>query len=284
MHVFWTIAGTTLGALLIGAGILHLIPKLGKPGRAVSDALCRAPLLDLVITYFTVAPMFVGAIMRGWKGLAAGAVGQVATLILWTILSELTHPEARKGPRIYKFNNALVGPLRNILAVYITAIVTPLFWFTRMAEIALYPALTALVGLPPYKSGDWVNVSRHKFTGLVGHDLIWCLYCDWMTGVWSLGSEMLRNVESFWCPIRFASDKKCANCRTDFPDLDGGWVDATANLSDVTKTLETMYKRDEEYHPWFGHPVRITVKGQPVPERELASVAPGNGNGHSGSA
>jgi hypothetical protein len=281
MHAFWTIAGTTLGALLIGAGILHLIPKLGKTGRAISDALCRAPLLDLVITYFTVAPMFVGAFLRGWKGFAAGAVGQLATLIVWTILSELAHPEARKGPRIIKFNNYLVGPVRNMLAVYITAIVTPLFWFTRVAEIALYPALTALVGLPPYKSGDWVNVSRHKFSGLVGHDLIWCLYCDWMTGVWSLGSEMLRNVESFWCPIRFRSDKKCANCKVDFPDLDGGWVDANANMSDVTRTLETMYKRDEKYHPWFAHPVRITVKGKELPDHELVGSSTGNGNGAS---
>ena len=37
---------------------------------------------------------------------------------------------------------------------------------------------------------------------VIGHALIWCLYCDWMTGVWSLGTEMLRNVESFWYPIR----------------------------------------------------------------------------------
>src|SRR5690348_17545214 len=108
MHAFWNIAGATLGALLIGAGILHLIPKLGKSGRAVSDALCRAPLLDLVITYFTVAPIFVGAILRGWLGLGAGIVGQVAALIVWTLLSEAAHPEARKGPRIYKFNNHLV--------------------------------------------------------------------------------------------------------------------------------------------------------------------------------
>ena len=47
-----------------------------------------------------------------------------------------------------------------------------------------------------------------KVEGLVGHDRIWCLYCDWMTGVWSLGTEMLRNVESFWCPLRFSSDAK----------------------------------------------------------------------------
>ena len=32
-----------LGVLMAGAGLLHLIPKLGTPGRRLSDALCRAP-------------------------------------------------------------------------------------------------------------------------------------------------------------------------------------------------------------------------------------------------
>ena len=51
-------------------------------------------------------------------------------------------------------------------------------------------------------------------------DLIWCLYCDWMTGVYAFGGEMLRNVESFWCPIRFYDGKKCENCKIDFPDIE----------------------------------------------------------------
>lgn len=283
MHAFWTIAGTTVGALLIGAGILHLIPRLGKPGRAISDALCRAPLLDLLVTYFTVAPMFAGAIIAGWRGLAGGIVGQVAMLIVWTFLHELAHPEARRGPRIIKFNNELVGPVRNILAVYLTAIATPFFWCTRMITVTVYPGLTLLVGLPPYKHGEWVNVSRHKFSGLVGHDLIWCLYCDWMTGVWSLATEMLRNVESFWCPIRFASDKKCTNCRIDFPDLDHGWVPANGNMADVDATLRRMYPKEEQIHPWFGHPVRLTVKGRELPSRGVVTTAT-DGNGHAGSA
>src|SRR5207237_9059785 len=105
----------------------------------------------------------------------------------------------------------LDGPVRNYAAVRWAAWVLPLCSALRAAEIFVYPMLTWTVGLPKYESGDWVNVSRHKFCGLIGHDLIWCLYCDWMTGVWSLGTEMLRNVESFWCPIRFASATKCAD-------------------------------------------------------------------------
>ena len=141
-----------------------------------------------------------------------------------------------------------------------------------MAEVLTYTPLTWIVRLPAYKHGDWVNVSRQKFCGLVGHDLIWCLYCDWMTGVWSLATEMLRNVESFWCPIRFASGKKCENCAIDFPDINNGWVDANGTMADVAATLDKMYSAGGD-HPWFGHPVRVTVKGKaelnPKPETRI---------------
>jgi hypothetical protein len=261
-----------LGVLMLGAGILHLIPKLGAIGQRASAALCRAPWLDLPITFFTVAPMIVGPILAGWRGFAAAIVAQVSTVLLWTLLHELANPAAMSQPRIFQVSNKLVGRWRNHSACWLTATVTPLFWFVRMAEMFVYPPITWLIDLPKYKASDWVNVSRQKFSGLVGHDLIWCLYCDWMTGVWSLGSEMLRNVESFWCPIRFRSDKKCVNCATDFPDIEHGWVDADGTMADVTATLEAMYTGQ---HPraWFGHPVRITVKGSPIVEEPVATVA-----------
>ena len=142
---------------------------------------------------------------------------------------------------------------------------TPVFWLVRLGEVLAYPLLTLTVRLPAYAQGEWVSVSRQKFAGLVGHDLVWCLYCDWMTGVWALGSEMLRNVESFWCPIRFRSDKKCANCSIDFPDVDGGWVAADATMADVTRTWQSRYGGPGD-HAWFGHPLRVTVNGRPVPD------------------
>jgi hypothetical protein len=103
-----------------------------------------------------------------------------------------------------------------------------------------------------------VNVSRQKFRGLVGHDLIWCLYCDWMTGVWSLGTEMLRNVESFWCPIRFASGKKCDNCKLDFPDVAGGWVPADSSVVEAAALVTEKFSGGQK--GWFGHPVRLTIE------------------------
>lgn len=254
----------TTAALLLGAGLLHLLPRLGAPGVRAANAMTRAPLLDVPITYFTVLPLIAGPIFAGWAGLAGGALGQVLALILWTLAHEAAHPEARGGPRIIRILNSRVGAVRNLTAVYWTALVVPVFWIVRMAQIFVYPPLTWLVRLPPYKHGDWVNVSRHKFQGLVGHDRIWCLYCDWMTGVWSLGGEMLRNVESFWCPIRFHSEAKCANCKVDFPDIDGGWVSSTGTMADVVEKLDKQYKPGDKYHPWFGHPMRITVEGKEV--------------------
>jgi hypothetical protein len=263
-RTFAIVAAGTAGALLVIAGILHLIPRLGRPGRRLSESLCRAPLLDAPITLFTIAPLAAGPIIAGWIGLAGAVAGQVLAVMIWTPLHELAHPLGRRGPRIVHTVNRRVGRFRNHAAAWATATVLPLFWFVRLAQVAVYPLLSLLIRLPRYNHAEWVNVSRQKFDGLVGHDLIWCLYCDWMTGVWSLGSEMLRNVESFWCPIRFASGKKCENCAIDFPDVLDGWVPADGTMADVTATLERMYEPLPKDQPWFGHPARLTVRGKPV--------------------
>jgi hypothetical protein len=216
--------------------------------------------LDLLVTYFTVMPLFLGPIIHGWAGLIGAIAGQVTSVLIWSAVHEFFNRDAVRGPRIVKVINRLVGTWQNHVAIWLTAIVTPMFWIVRMAEIFIYPLIQRLVRFPSYNQSEWVNVSRHKFTGLVGHDLIWCLYCDWMTGVWSLGTEMLRNVESFWCPIRFADSGKCQNCTIDFPDLDNGWVAANGDMKQVAEVVEKMH--GGENHGWFGHPVRLTVKGK----------------------
>ena len=248
--------------LLLGAGLLHLLPRLGSTGRAISAKLARAPGLDLVVTYFTAAPLIVGPILGGWIGLAAAIVAQVLTIVLWTALHELAHRRVRQSPRIVTVLNQAVGRWRNHAALWIMAPAAPMFWLVRMTELLVYPPLTWLVGLPRYPAGEWVNVSRQKFDGLVGHDLIWCLYCDWMTGIWSLGSEMLRNIESMWCPIRFADGKKCDNCRIDFPDVDR-WTPADGHIADVAGLLEQQYL-ESDHRGWFGHRARLTLNGEPI--------------------
>jgi len=262
LQTFLIAAGGTFAALLLMAGVLHLIPKLGL--RALSDALCRAPLLDLPITYFTVLPLIMGPIVGGWMGLAGAVAGQVASVLVWGWLHELANLKAASGPRIVKQLNRTVGRFRNHGAVWLTALVVPMFWVVRVAEVFVWPPIALLVRFPRYRSSEWVTVSRHKFEGLVGHDLIWCLYCDWMTGVWSLGTEMLRNVESFWCPIRFYDGKKCDNCSIDFPDVNGGWVRADGSMAEVTATLGKHYPPGAKVNAWFGHAARLTVEGKEV--------------------
>jgi hypothetical protein len=139
----------------------------------------------------------------------------------------------------------------------------PLFTLIRIGEYFIYPPLTWLIRLPKYDDAQWVNVSRQKFNGLVGWDLIWCLYCDWMTGIWSLGSEMLRNVESFWCPIRFSSTNKCDNCSIDFPDVNTHWAKADGTMADVTAILDKQYPGPNGDNQWYSHPARLTINGKP---------------------
>lgn len=273
-YLYLWIAAASAASLLLMAGIVHLVVRTSK---SLAEAMSRAPLLDLLVAWFTVMPgiagFFVGAQFGGdgtwWNsllhaliGTAVAIVGQIVAMQTWVFLHELAHPAARKGPRILKVLNAKVGRFRNHSAVWWTALAVPIFSLTRLAEIVMWPMLVLLVKFPRYKQGEWVNVSRHKFSGLVGHDLIWCLYCDWMTGVWSLGTEMLRNVESFWCPIRFSSTAKCDNCKIDFPDIDGGWAHAGGTIADAAAVVDRQYPAPNGDNSWFGHPARLTVKGK----------------------
>lgn len=248
--------GYLVGLLVIGAGFLHLLPRLGKLGNKISDWFCYAPGIDLALTYFMLIPLAIGWLRSGWTGIGVGLLAELSALWLWIIAHELTHRDEKHQAKIHRKMSSIVGTWQNHLAVWITALAIPLFWVVRFAEITVYPPLTKLVKLPEYNSKEWVNVSRQKFEGLVGYDLIWCLYCDWMTGVWSLGTEMLRNVESFWCPIRFYSEKKCENCQIDFPDVANGWVAADADIEDVTQLLESKYTPVQEARAWYGHSCR----------------------------
>ncbi|BAQ64460.1 hypothetical protein GM3709_1225 [Geminocystis sp. NIES-3709] len=197
-------------------------------------------------------PLLLGTIVSQWNGVGVALVGEISGLWIWIFAHEWKHRKSPQKAKISTTLSQIFGKWRNHLAVWITALAIPVFWGVRLAEIVVYPPLTKLVNLPKYDAKEWVNVSRQKFQGLVGYDLIWCLYCDWMTGVWSLGTEMLRNVESFWCPIRFYSDKKCENCKIDFPDIEDGWVSADGTIEDVTKVLQTKYSITTN-SSWFGH-------------------------------
>lgn len=242
--------------LIFGVAFLHLLPRWGMPGKKISNWFCYAPGIDLALAYFMLLPLAIAIFTFRWRGLGVSLLAQLSALWLWIIAHEAIHRRDKHQPNITRQLGNIVGKWRNHAAVWITALAIPLFWVVRFTEIIVYPPLTKLIKLPKYSAKEWVNVSRHKFEGLVGYDLIWCLYCDWMTGVWSLGTEMLRNVESFWCPIRFYSAKKCENCQQDFPDLNNGWVAANATMADVTELIASKYTTHQSERAWFGHSCR----------------------------
>ena len=269
-HLFlWALIATSICELLF-VGLLHLLPRLGQAGAAISDACTRAPMLDLVVSLLTWVPWLIAGCAAGWFGVLGAVVGQAVVLFAWTSLHEMMHREAVNGPRLVKVMNRTVGRWNNYFALWVTLIALPGFWLVRLHEFIAYIPLVWLLDFPKYRQGEWVNVSRQKFQGLVGHDLIWCLYCDWMTGVYSLGAEMLRNVESFWCPIRFYGGKKCENCKTDFPDIEQGWVQPNGSMADVVQLWQEKF--GDGQRGWFSHPTRLTVAGKPIETPAAAEI------------
>jgi hypothetical protein len=253
MNALTLVASGTCGLEIIPISFLMILPRLGELGKKPMEACMKAPYLDLLLSLIIWIPWLFGVAIAGVLGFLTALVTQIAIMQLWIFVHELIHRDTVKGHRIANFFNGKFGWLRHNLALWSTVIAIPSFLFIRLAEYTAYPVLVWAIDFPKYKQSEWVNVSRHKFDGLVGHDLIWCLYCDWMTGVYSLGAEMLRNVESFWCPIRFDSSKKCENCQLDFPDVNV-WVKADGNMEDVEKLLEDKY--GDRYRSWFGHAER----------------------------
>ena len=222
-----------------------------------NDWLCRAPALDWLIGFLSWIPWVLSSYWFCFHGFLGSIIGQLAFLYSFFYF----HSKQRKyeGPTIHKTANQIVGRFNNQLGLLMTLPALPVFLVVRFAEIILYPFLIWTMKFPKYDHGDWVNVSRQKFSGLVGADLVWCLYCDWMTGLYALGGEMLRNLESFWCPIRFYQDKKCDNCKVDFPDITE-WVKSEGTLQDVTELMKQKYPPESKgVRAWFGHPSR---KGQ----------------------
>lgn len=259
MSDFLTLSGSACLAVLVfdlgAAFLLTGLPYFGKGGKSLSHSLCQAPGLDVVVALMTWVPWVVVVASVGWWGLPGCLLGQVVALQLWIAGHELMHRQHRPPARINSYLNQRFGWWRNQLALWVTAVVLPIFFAIRFAQVAVYPWLTWLLGFKAYNHREWINVSRQKFEGLIGADLIWCLYCDWMTGVYSLGAEMLRNVESFWCPIRFYNDKKCENCSIDFPDINAGWVAADGSMAEVVETLQNQIG-DRKVWSWFADPDR----------------------------
>ncbi|MDD5199609.1 MAG: hypothetical protein PHC88_07370 [Terrimicrobiaceae bacterium] len=230
---------------------LGLIAGLLALGRR-TDRLTAAPGLDLVVSALTWIPWVLAVWLCGWVGLLGCVLGQLAAMEAFCFWHEKR--SGRGGSSILRTLNGLTSPVANNVALLATVPALPAFLLIRFSQLTTYPILVRTIRLPPYNHAEWVSVSRQKFSGLVGHDLVWCLYCDWMTGIYALGGEMLRNLESFWCPIRFYPGKKCENCKLDFPDIPQ-WVPADGTVEDVEVKLVEKYA-GRKWNSWWGHPDR----------------------------
>ncbi|MDX1679670.1 MAG: hypothetical protein R3242_02965 [Akkermansiaceae bacterium] len=235
----------------ITAGLVALIPVVLIAYR-ITDKILQPPGVDLVIGLYTFIPWIVGYCLWDWSGVLASVLAEVLCLHIFCIADRLVR--GRPTRTIMQANHQLVGVLRNQLGLHATLPAVPLFWAVRLGSFTVYPLVALFAKLPQYKHKEWVTISRQKFEGLIGYDMVWCLYCDWMTGLWSLVTEQLRNVESFWCPIRFHADKKCENCVSSFPDLEE-WTDHRASTNEVVDLLKEKYE-GRESNSWWGHKER----------------------------
>ncbi|MEO5912665.1 MAG: hypothetical protein ABIS50_00415 [Luteolibacter sp.] len=245
MTPFVLTAAYVFGGLIVAAALTRI-------AYAISHNITRAPVLDIFISLFTWVPWAAGYWLEEWPGVLAGLIGQFLSLHFFCLLDRAIR--GKKGRTLTDAQNKVLGPLRNQFALWATTPAAVLFVLTRVIEMTVYPVVAWLAKLPTYRQGDWVNLSRHKYDGLIGYDLLWCWYCDWMTGLWALGSEMLRNIESFWCPIQFKSDVKNTNALTDFPDI-SKWADNDGTIEDAVRAFEEHYDGTQK-NSWWGHPDR----------------------------
>lgn len=245
MHPF-TFTFTVVFGGMIAAAVFTRV------SYAISHSISRAPLLDIFVSLFTWAPWGTGYLLGGWYGVLAAVLAQAVALHVFCITHRLIR--GKKGRTLTDAQGKVLGPIRNQIALLATTPAVVVFVMTRLIEMAVYPVVAWLAKLPNYRQGDWVNLSRHKFAGLIGYDLLWCWYCDWMTGLWALGSEMLRNIESFWCPIQFQDETKNRNAALDFPDI-AKWAPPDGTMEDAVRTFEEHYDGTRT-NSWWGHPDR----------------------------
>ena len=245
------IGNSALVSFAYQAVIVTFIYQISKR----SDFFCFAYGLDLAISLISWIPWAAGLYFAGSAGLIGAVVGQITMLYVFNFVhGKIIHRQ--KNAPVKDALNKVVGPFRNHLGLFICLGSFPVFLVLRLGEIVLYAPLRWTLGFPKYKEEEWVNISRQKIDGLVGHDMTWCLFCDWMTGVYSYGAEMLRNVESFWCPLKFQDGKKCENCKVDFPDIEQ-WAEADGDLVELHDLIVEKYSTDiKEPNAWFQHESR----------------------------
>jgi hypothetical protein len=236
----------SFGILIVGLIAAGVFTRLAF---GITPSIAKAPALDFFISLFTWIPWVAGFLLAGWCGVFSGIAAQIVFLHIFCLVHRALR--GKKGRTLTDAQGEILGPLRNQLCLLVQTPAVLVFVQVRLAEILLYPPIAWLGKLPTYRHSEWVNLSRHKYDGLIGYDLLWCWYCDWMTGVWALGSEMLRNIESFWCPIQFLDPAKNRNASIDFPDV-RTWAPPDGSMEDAVRAFEAHYDGRRK-NSWWGH-------------------------------
>src|SRR3954470_1660957 len=156
-HAFLNSLLLTAAGVTSIAAFLSIVGQLGSAGRALVDrVLTRAPALDVIVASLTWLPWLLAGVFGGWAGFAGALIGQMIGMGLWCFGHELAYREAARGPRIVKFINRSVGRWRNHLALWVTLLAVPGFWFIRFLEVFVYWSLVALLDFPRYRQSEWV--------------------------------------------------------------------------------------------------------------------------------
>ncbi len=223
----------------------------------MKDEFSKGWLLDFWVSVFSWVAPVAALIMGSTFDAVLSLLAELSFLFLFCAIHSAYHfIRFNKKPALLRFSlSKSLGNIRVVLGFVGTLLVLPIFLIIRFGQILLYPIFIFLLRFPRYDTSEWIQVSRHKFEGLIGLDLVWCLYCEWAAGVYSLGNEMVRNHESFWCPIRFYDSEHCENCTISFPDLKK-WIPQTGKMEDVQKLLEEKYPPGQKTNHWYGHPDR----------------------------
>ena len=79
MNLILIMAGCVALGVVDLAGLLHLLPRLGRAGKGLGEWLCRAPGLDIIVSLFTWIPPTTLGILFGWRGLVGSAWGNISS-------------------------------------------------------------------------------------------------------------------------------------------------------------------------------------------------------------
>ena len=123
-----------------------------------SDALLRAPLLDLMVGLFTWIPWIITFYLSRLHGLFGCFIGQWIMLSFFCNIHTMLH--SYKGPTLKHTLNQIIGPTRNHLGLLFSLLALPILLVVRLGQIVIYPLLVWTLNFPKYNDGDWINVSQ----------------------------------------------------------------------------------------------------------------------------